>query len=274
MKKKQNHLSDAEMTFWEHLDAFRKVIFRCLLAWGLSSSIAFFFKKQLFGIVFAPSRSDFIIYKLLCNTAKITGWNSLCLNDFEALFINTQLASQFMVHMSMSLLIGAIIVTPYFIFQLYNFVSPALYKNEKRHSFTFVLYSFFLFFSGVLLNYFVVFPFSFRFLSSYQVDATVVNQISLTSYISTLTTLSLLMGIIFEIPIVFYFLAKLNLINAEILKEYRKYAFIIICIIAAVITPTADIFTLLLVAIPIMLLYELSIKVVQTTSKRSPQDKQ
>ena len=174
-----------------------------------------------------------------------------------------------MTHLSVSMWLGVVAAMPYLIYQLYGFVSPALYDNERRYSYYLIFCSVILFACGVLLNYFVIFPFSFRFLSTYQVSSEVVNQIALSSYISTFFMLSLMIGIIFEIPIMAYFLAKLDLISAEIMRKYRKHAFVVICIIAAIITPTADIFTLMLVALPIALLYELSIAIVKRVQKRS-----
>ncbi|MDY6426415.1 MAG: twin-arginine translocase subunit TatC, partial [Bacteroidales bacterium] len=140
--------------------------------------------------------------------------------------------------------------------------------NERKYSVKLVCFFFLLFFLGVLLNYFVIFPFSFRFLGTYQVSENVVNQISLSSYVSTFLMLSLLMGILFEIPVVSFFMAKLGLINAQMLREYHRHAIVVICVISAIITPTADIFTLLLVAMPIFLLYELSIVIVKRVETR------
>ncbi len=267
MSKSIDLKDSAQMTFWEHVDVFRKILFRCLGVWAVCSIVVFCFKEPVFKIIFAPSKSDFVLYRLLCRLSDVLGLDALCLEPFEANFINTQLASQFMMHLSASLWIGLVIAMPYLIYQLYSFVSPALYANERRYSFVLIFNSFILFTIGVLLNYFVIFPFSFRFLSTYQVDSVVVNQIALSSYMSTLLMLSLLMGLVFEIPILAYFLAKLGLIDADMLRKYRKHSFVVICILAAIITPTADIFTLLLVACPIALLYELSIRVVKKVAK-------
>lgn len=270
MSKKENKTNNEEkMTFWEHVEVFRKVIFRCLAIWLLCAIAAFVFKDGVFRILFAPSKSDFILYDILCFISHKTNVEVLCPGYFEIDFINTQLASQFMTHLSVSLWLGVVAAMPYLIYQLYGFVSPALYDNEKRYSYYLIFCSVILFACGVLLNYFVIFPFSFRFLSTYQVSSEVVNQIALSSYISTFFMLSLMIGIIFEIPILAFFLAKLDLINAEIMRKYRKHAFVVICIIAAIITPTADIFTLMLVALPIAFLYELSIAIVKRTQKHN-----
>ena len=269
MTKKKNKTNEEKMTFWEHVEVFRKVVFRCLAIWLLCAIAAFVFKDEVFSILFAPSKSDFILYDILCLISCKINVEVLCPGSFEIDFINTQLASQFMTHLSVSMWLGVVAAMPYLIYQLYGFVSPALYDNERRYSYYLIFCSVILFTCGVLLNYFVIFPFSFRFLSTYQVSSEVVNQIALSSYISTFFMLSLMIGIIFEIPIMAYFLAKLDLISAEIMRKYRKHAFVVICIIAAIITPTADIFTLMLVALPIALLYELSIAIVRRVQKRS-----
>ena len=161
---------------------------------------------------------------------------------------------------------GCIVAFPYLLIQLYGFVAPALYRQEKRYSILLIFCGVLLFALGVLLNYFVIFPFAFRFLSTYQVQEAVINQIALRSYISTLLVLSLLMGILFEIPIVAY----LGIVDKPMMTQYRKHAFVVLCILAAVITPTADIFTLLLVTVPLYCLYEVSIWVVARTTNRKP----
>lgn len=253
------------MTFWEHVEVFRKVLFRCLAVWAVCAVAAFCFKDALFGVLFAPSKSDFVLYRALCWLSEKTGWASLCLGEFDTQFINTELASQFMTHLEVAIIFGCVVAFPYLIIQLYGFIAPALYKQEKRYSVMLIFFGVLLFATGVLLNYFIIFPFAFRFLSTYQVQEVVVNQIALKSYTSSLLVLSLLMGILFEIPIVAYFLAKLGLIDAPLLRKYRKHAFVVLCILAAIITPTADVFTLLLVTVPLYFLYELSIFVVAHT---------
>ncbi|MCI7338110.1 MAG: twin-arginine translocase subunit TatC [Paludibacteraceae bacterium] len=262
--------SEEQMTFWEHVEVFRKVVFRCLAVWAVCTIGAFCFKDTLFAVLFAPSESDFVLYSRLCQIAERIGWPSLCPGDFQAQFINTELASQFMVHLQVAMIMGCIVAFPYLLIQLYGFVAPALYRQEKRYSMLLIFFGVVLFALGVLLNYFVIFPFAFRFLSTYQVQEAVVNQIALKSYISTLLVLSLLMGILFEIPIVAYFLAKLGIVDKPMMTQYRKHAFVVLCILAAVITPTADIFTLLLVTVPLYCLYEVSIWVVARTTNRKP----
>ena len=262
---KMENNQEEKMTFWEHVEVFRKVVFRCLAVWLVCALAAFCFKDTLFSVLFAPSKSDFILYRGLCWLAERLSIPALCPGEFSVSFINTELASQFTTHLQVAVLMGVVVAFPYLIIQLYGFVAPALYTQEKRYSVMLIFFGVLLFALGVLLNYMVIFPFAFRFLSSYQVQEVVVNQIALKSYTSTLLVLSLLMGILFEIPIITYFLAKLGLIDKALLVEYRKHAIVVLAILAAVITPTADIFTLLLVTVPLYLLYELSIHIVAHT---------
>ena len=260
-------MSQTEVSsFWDHLDVLRKVLFRCLIAWAIGAAAAFCFKDVLFGLLFAPSRDDFISYRLMEWMCAKTGWQALCPGSFEASFINTELAAQFMTHLKVALWAGLVVVSPYLIVQLYGFIAPALYDKEKRHAAPIIIWGTLLFVLGVLMNYFIIFPFAFRFLFNYQVYAEVHNQIALSSYVSTLLMLSLLMGILFEIPIVNYLLAKAGLLSAETLKKYRRHAIVAIAIVAAVITPTGDAVTLMLVTVPIYLLYEASIVIVKRHS--------
>lgn len=256
-------------SFWDHLEEFRKVLFRCLIAWLIGSVLAFCFKDLLFRVLFAPSSADFVSYRGLCRLAQATGWETLCPNAFEAQFINTELAAQFMTHIKVALWAGLVITFPFLLVQLYGFIVPALYEREKCYTMPLLLAGSLLFLAGVLLNYFVIFPFSFRFLANYQVYGAVENRISLSSYISAFVMLSLLMGLLFEIPILNYFLAKMGLLTAETLKKYRRHAIVGICIVAAVITPTGDAVTLALVTLPIYLLYEASIAIVKRTNSKS-----
>jgi len=225
------------MTFWEHLDELRSMLLKSLVAWMIASIAAFCFKEPLFDLIFRP------------------------LEQGQQL-INIDVTAQFFTHVQVSLCVGFVIALPLIVAWLYGFVAPALYRNEKRYSLTFILSALVLFAAGVALNYFLIFPLSFHMLSTYQVSDIVVNQISLTSYISLLLVLSIFLGLMFEIPVLTWLLAKLGILRREHLKHYRGHVFVAILIIAAVITPTGDPFTLLLVTLPIYLLYELSILII------------
>lgn len=257
------------MTFWDHLDELRKVLFRIVVAIALVAVFGFFFKETLFYLILSPGKSDFITYRFLCMIGDELSLPSLCPDAFHVDLINTQLTSQFMTHLSAAFYMSFLLVLPYALFQLFRFVSPALYDHERRYTLNVVTWSYLLFTGGVLLNYFIIFPLTFRFLGTYQVSGEVVNYISLSSYMDTLMVLSLLMGILFEIPVLSWLFAKLGFLTAQFMRRYRRHAIIIILIVAAVITPTADIFTLMVVSAPIYLLYEISIFIVKRAEGRA-----
>ncbi|MCQ2329572.1 MAG: twin-arginine translocase subunit TatC [Paludibacteraceae bacterium] len=240
-----------ELTFWDHLDLLRGTIIRCLAAVLVCSVATFCLKDWLFALLFAPSSNDFVIYRLL-GTA-----------PFDIRFINTELASQFMVHIEVSLLAGFVLASPYILIEIYRFIAPGLYENEQRHSVGITVFAVLLFITGVVLTYFIIFPFAFRFLATYQVNNLVVNQISLKSYISTLLILSLMMGLLFEMPVFALVLSRLGLISATVLRHYRRHAIVVLVVLSAIITPTGDAFTLLLVSLPLYLLYEFSIMIIK-----------
>lgn len=249
----------------EHLEDLRGVLWRCILVWAVASVVAFCCKDALFAVVFAPSRSDFCLFRALTWLSEQLRWDALRPAAVEPHFIATELTAQFMTHLTVSLAAGLVVSSPYIIAKFYGFVAPALQRTERKFSVRIVVAGSILFWLGVLLNYFLIFPFAYRFLSTYQVQADVVNQITISSYISLLLILSLLMGVLFELPIVAYFLARMGLLSAQTMRHYRKHAFVAILIVAAVITPTGDAVTLLLVALPIYALYVLSILVAQRT---------
>lgn len=248
-------------TFWDHLDELRNVLLRCVVVWGVCTIAMFCLRTPLFSFLFAPTRADFITYRLIdyllafFHLSDLTGgggWEQVG-------FINTQLTAQFMTHIQVAAIAGLVISFPYLIWQFYGFIAPALYRHEKSVARRIIGFGSVLFFLGLSLNYLIIFPFAFRFLSTYQVQADVVNMISLSSYMSSLLILSLIMGVMFEMPIVIWTLGKAGFIHADLLRRYRRHAFVILMILAAIITPTGDAFTLLLVTLPLYLLYEISI---------------
>lgn len=252
-----------DLSFWAHLDELRVVLVKSLCLWGVATVCAFCFKEPLFDILFAPSQPDFFLYRGLCYLARITGWSVLCRESVHVAFINTELTAQFMTHLQVSMFAGLTIALPFIVYWIYGFVSPALYACERRYGVALVLLSFGLFALGVGLNYALIFPFSFRFLGTYQVSSFVVNQISLSSYVSLFLVLSVLLGLLFEVPVLTWFLSRMGILRREHLRQYRRHVFVLILILAAVITPTGDPFTLLLVTAPVYLLYELSIAIIR-----------
>ena len=228
------------LTFWDHLEELRHVLFRIAVAVVFLMLVAFLFKDELFAIVLAPKNADFIIYHFFCRIADSMAMPSLCPEVFYVKMINTQ--------------------------------SPALYENEKKYSIRIVGWGYFLFMMGVLLNYFLIFPLTFRFLATYQVSMEVENTITLSSYMDTLMMMSLMMGIVFEIPVLCWLFAKLGFLTADFMKRYRRHAIVIILIVGAVITPTSDVFTLMMVSVPMYLLYEVSIWIVSRTGKKQQEE--
>lgn len=252
-------MSENDLTFWQHLDVLRGSLIRCLVAVAVCTVAAFCLKEPLFRLILWPQQPDFPTYRLLRLISADT------IPSIQ--LINTGLAGQFIVHMRAALAVGALVVSPYILFELFRFISPALYPAERRASYPALVMALVLFFLGVALTYLVIFPFAFRFLGTYQVQEEVQNLISLESYLSTLLILCLMLGILFELPVLSWLLGRLGLLTSAPMRHYRRHAVVLIMIISAVITPTGDIFTLLLVSIPIWLLYEASILVVRTTEK-------
>ena len=250
-----------KQSFWDHLDILRASLVKIAAVTAVFAVVAFFFKEALFSVILAPKDADFITYRWLYF---FSGWvTDEQAQDFYVKLINTGLAQQFMIHMKVAMCTGVLCASPYILYQLFRFVSPALYANERKYVVRVVGYGYIMFMVGVLISYFLIFPLTFRFLGTYQVSDQVENMISLQSYISTLLMMSLAMGIVFEIPILSWLFAKLGFISADFMRRYRRHAVVIILIVAAVITPTSDIFTLSLVALPMWLLYEVSIWIVK-----------
>ncbi len=254
-------MADKKLTFWEHLDELRGVLVRATVAIVVVGCVAFCLKDQLFSIIFAAQSSDFVTYRILDGI--ITELNlGEPIDNFSVGIINTKLTEQFTTHITVAMWAGFLIAFPYILYELFRFVSPALYSTERRYTAGIISWGYIMFLLGVAMSYFLIFPLTFRFLATYQVNDLVVNMIALDSYIGTLVTLCLMVGILFELPILCYFFAKLGFITVDFMRKYRRHAVVILLIISAVITPTADIITLLLVALPIYLLYEFSILVV------------
>ena len=240
----------AGMTFWDHLDELRSVVIKALVVTVVAAAIAFCLKDQLFEVVLAPRTSDFITYRLLG------------VEPFSIHLMNTGLTEQFMIHLKTSMFAGVLVASPYIIYLLFHFISPALYDNERKYATLLCTSGYLMFMLGTLLNYLLIFPLTVKFLGTYQVSEDVANMLTLQSYMDTLLMMSLVMGIIFELPVVSWLLGKMGLLKASMMRMWRKHAIVAILVIAAIITPTTDAFTLFIVAPPIWLLYEVSIFIV------------
>lgn len=259
--------SAATGTFWDHLDALRGCLLKAAVVVASCGVAAFFFKDALFRIVLAPKDSDFCTYRLLGWLGREWGVSGMVPGDFSVRLINTALAEQFVIHMKVSLYAGLLCASPYVIYVLFRFVSPALYDNERRYAVRTVGAGYVMFLLGTALNYFLIFPLTFRFLGTYQVSAEVENTVTLQSYMNTLLMMSLTLGIVFEIPVLCWLLARFGVLTSSFMRRFRRHAVVVVLVAAAVITPTSDVFTLLLVAFPMWLLYEAGIWVVAATEK-------
>lgn len=270
-----------EMTFWDHLSELRKRLVRMVLAWLVMTVVAFINSRYIFDeILLAPKESSFITYKWLCKlgnvlqTTTIGQWlhtDKLCLPPMSLTIINLNLSGQFMTDMTVSMFAGLILASPIIIFQLWQFVMPALYDTERRYARQAVFVMSFLFILGVLFSYYFMVPWTLNFLGTYQVSSLVANQISLSSYISTVTSTILSVGVVFELPVVVYVLSKIGIITPGFLQKNRKYAFVIILIVAAIITPP-DVFSQIIVTIPLYSLYEISILVAKRVNPDTETD--
>jgi sec-independent protein translocase protein TatC len=247
------------MSFWDHLEELRGHIIRSVLAVMVFSVAAFVYKRFIFDyIILAPKSSDFITNRLLCWIADRLSLDGLCLEEFSLKIINVNMSGQFMVHMYISILAGLVLASPYVIWELWRFVRPALHEKEKKHASGAVLVSASLFILGVLFAYFILVPLTVNFFGTYQVSDSVVNQFTLSSYVSTFNSVILSCGIIFELPVVVYFLSRVGILTPAFMKRNRKVAIVIILILSAIITPP-DIFSQIIVSVPLLILYETSI---------------
>ena len=251
--------AENKQSFWNHLDVLRAAIVKITLVTVGFGVVAFFFKEQLFSVVLAPKSDGFITYRLF---NRIAAWGGGLSEPFSVQLINTGLTQQFVIHMKTALCAGVLCASPYILYQLFRFVSPALYENERRYVTRVVGGGYVMFGLGVLTS-FLIFPLTFRFLGTYQVSGDVDNLITLDSYISTLVMTCLAMGLVFEIPMLSWLFAKLGFLSDGFMRRYQKHAVIIILVVAAIITPTSDVFTLSLVALPMWILYEVSIWIVR-----------
>lgn len=247
------------LTFGGHLEVFRQMLFRILAVVGVLAAVIFCFKDITWQLLLAPSEWDFVTYRRIEQVIQI--WSpGFQFEEWYVDLIATDLSSQFMTHITTAIYLGLLGASPYILYELFRFTSPALYENERKYSVQVVVIVYLLFIVGVLMSYYVLFPISFRFLGTYSVAERVHSTITLDSYVTTFVSLTLVMGLVFQLPVIAFALAKLGFISSDMLAQYRKHAVLVIMTIAAIITPP-DLMTLILVAIPLYLLYEVSIRV-------------
>ena len=257
--------NDNQLTFGEHLEVLRRMLFRILGVTAIFAVFIFIIKDLVWRIILAPSDCNFVTYRFIEKIIQWIGFD-FHFNDYAVDMIATELSSQFMTHITTSIYIGCLIASPYILYELFRFVLPALNENERKYSVLVAVIIYTLFIVGVLMSYFVIFPISFRFLGTYNVADKVNIMITLSSYITSFISLTLVMGVVFQLPIIIYILAKMDIINTQLLSKYRKYVFFIITVISAIITPP-DVMTCILVTIPLYALYECSIWIAKKVNK-------
>ena len=262
----ENEVQEGTMSFWDHLEVLRWALFRsaCVLAVivvGTFTAMPYIFDR----FVLAPTSNNFFVYRWLNKIGK--GFVELS-PDFDVQIININVASQFMTHISTSISFAAVIAFPYFIWEIWRFIEPALFEDEIKHLRPAFFGGTLMFYLGCAIGYLLVFPFTFRFLVEYNLSPNITNQINLQSYIDNFTTLILVMGLVFEMPLLAWLLGLLGILKKSFLREYKRHAIVVLLISAAIITPSGDPFTLMLVFIPLYVLYELSIIVVRDTKKK------
>lgn len=265
MKKSNN--KEELLTFGGHIEVLRRMLFRIIGVAGVLAVIVFCFKDITWQLLLAPGEWDFVTYRWIERCIQALGFSDFRFEEFHVDLIATDLSSQFMTHITTALYLGLLGASPYILFELFRFISPALYENERRYSVQTVIVVYVLFIVGVLMSYFILFPISFRFLGTYSVAERIHSTITLDSYVSTFTTLTLLMGVVFQLPVIAFILGRMGIISASMLSAYRRHAIIIIMLVAAIITPP-DLMTLVLVSVPLYMLYEVSIWVLTWSAKK------
>lgn len=261
------------MTFWDHLDALRAVIIRVLIVWLILAVVYFCIMPSIFdSVILGPCHNDFVSYRLLRKIGALIHSNdSVFTQPFNLKLININLATPFFVQISTSFWMSVVTAMPYLFIEIWGFIKPALYKNEQHGVKKAFTVGTVMFYMGMAVSYFLVYPLTVRFLSTYNLSSEINTMLSLNSYIDNFMILLLCMGIAFELPLITWFLSLLGLVDRQFLRKYRRHAFVIIVIAAAIITPTGDPFTLTVVTLPLYMLYELSILMIKN---KKPEDEE
>ena len=259
------------MSFLDHLEALRWHLLRSVSAVLFFSVAAFIAKDFVFGVlILGPSKVDFLTYRVLCDVGNYFGIPALCINDLPFTIQSRQMTGQFSMHMTSSMVVGLIAAFPYLFYEVWRFISPGLYAKERNAARGAVFFVSFLFLSGALFGYYVLTPMSINFLANYQLDPSIANEFDITSYVSTLSMLVLASAIMFQLPVVVYFLSMSGLVTSKMLKSYRRHSIVVILILSAIITPP-DVVSQLLIAMPILVLYEVGILIAKRLEKQRAQ---
>lgn len=259
---------EKEMSFLEHLEELRWHIIRSLGSIGVFAIAAFIFREPIWHhVILAPSRPEFWTYDMFCRLGNLTGADFFCIDELPFIIQNRRMTAQFTMALTSSFVIGLIVAFPYAFWEFWRFIKPGLYQNEKQLSRGAVFFVTLLFLSGIFFGYYVVAPISINFLTNFKLDATIMNEIDLTSYVSTVMMIVLACGIMFQLPVVVYFLTKAGIITPAFLRTYRKHAIVVILVLSALITPP-DVISQILMCFPLILLYEISIVISRTIKRK------
>lgn len=266
---------EKEMSFLDHLEELRWHVVRSVAAIFLMMILAFIYTEEIFKyIIFAPGRVDFITFRWLCELGAATGVDGLCVTDIPMKIQSRFLMGQFTMQLTASFVIGLVVAFPYVVWELWSFVKPGLYNKEKQSSRGAVFSISILFLIGISFGYFVLSPMTIAFLANYSISDMISNEFDITSYVSTITILVLSSGLLFQLPIVIFFLTKVGIVTPQLLRTYRKHAVVAILVIGAVITPSSDPLSLSLISIPLYFLYEISIFISRIELKRKQKREQ
>lgn len=262
---------ESEMSFFDHIDVLRKHLLRSLLAIFIITCAAFYFYDFIFDtVVMGPMRGDFWTYRMMCKLAAAfpSLGSDFCITSIKGKIINTEMAGQFTLQINSCIMTGIVLGVPYLLFELWLFIKPALHDKERKSASGFVFFASTLFLIGILFGYFIVCPLSINFLTNYSVSTRIENTFTIDSYLSSVATLTIGTGIIFELPVVIYILSMFGIMTPAFMRASRRYAIVVILIIAAIVTPTPDMMTMLVVAFPLFILYELSIFISASIEKK------
>lgn len=267
--------AEKEMSFLEHLEELRWHIIRSLIAIAVFAVLAFVFRNFVFKeIIFAPGRTDFWTYQMLCKASDLTGSEVLCIDELPFTIQSRKMTGQFTMAITAAFVIGLIVAFPYVFYEIWRFIAPGLYDKEKKLSRGSVFYVSLLFTMGILFGYYVVSPLSINFLANFNLDpGTVVNEFDIVSFVSTITMLVLACGILFQLPVVVYFLTKAGIITPQLMRQFRRHSIVVILILSAILTPP-DPMSQLLIAFPLILLYEISIKLSAFVARKREKEMQ
>jgi sec-independent protein translocase protein TatC len=260
--KEKGRTLEAEMSFFDHIDVLRKHLLRALAVVLVFTAGAFYYSDFIFNtVIMGPKNPSFWTYRMMCKLYERfpSIGEEFCIRSLDAKIINTEMSGQFTLQLNACVMTGLILGIPYLLFEVWLFIKPALHDNERKSASGFVAFASLLFFTGIIFGYYIICPLSVNFLINFQVSPEIENTFTIDSYLSSIMTLTLGSGIIFQLPVIIYILSKVGIMTPAFMRSSRRYSAVIILIVAAVVTPTADPFTMMIVALPLFLLYEMSI---------------